>query len=89
LKTPVNAKALAELLPRLAPELFAKAGTVGAVHSPHFAIQDEETLLILGDFDGEFSELVAALAKAAGPVFDDIFCSTAATCPFVRAPPKS
>jgi hypothetical protein len=73
LKTPVDAEALAELLPRLVPELFAEAGTLGAVHSSRFAIQDEETLLFLGDFDGEFPEFVAALAKAAGPAFDDIF----------------
>jgi hypothetical protein len=73
LKRPVDANALAELLPRLAPDLFAEADTRGAVYSSYFAIQDEETLLFLGDFDGEFAEFVAALAKAAGPVFDDIF----------------
>jgi hypothetical protein len=73
LKTPVDAKALAELLPRLVPELFAEADTLGADYSPHFAIQDEDTLLFFGDFDGEFAEFMAALAKAAGPVFDDIF----------------
>jgi hypothetical protein len=73
LKTPVNANALAELLPRLVPELFAGADTLGAVYFPHFAIQDEDTLLYLGDFDGEFAEFMAALAKAAGPVFNDIF----------------
>jgi hypothetical protein len=72
LRTPVDGKALAELLPRLVPELLAGTGTLGAVHSSHFAIQDEETLLFLGDFDGEFPEFIAAVAKAAGPVFDDI-----------------
>jgi hypothetical protein len=30
-------------------------------------------LLFLGDFDGEFGQLMAALAKQAGPVFDAIF----------------
>jgi hypothetical protein len=73
LKTPVDANALAELLPRLPPDLFAGADALGAVYSSYFAVQDEETLLFLGDFDGEFAEFVAVLAKAAGPVFDDIF----------------
>jgi hypothetical protein len=73
LKTPVNANALAELLPRLAPELFAQSDPLGAVYSSHLAIQDEDTLLFLGDFDGECAEFMAALAKAAGPVFDDLF----------------
>jgi hypothetical protein len=72
LKTPVDANALSALLPRLAPELFARADPPGAAYS-YFAIQDEDTLLFLGDFDGEFTEFVAALAKAAGPMFDDIF----------------
>jgi len=33
----------------------------------------DKTLLFLGDFDGEFSQLIAELAKLAGPVFDAIF----------------
>jgi hypothetical protein len=73
LKRPVDANALAELLPRLAPELFAVDDAPGAVYSAHFAIQDEETLLFLGDFNGELPEFMAALAKAAGPMFDDMF----------------
>ena len=36
-------------------------------------VLDEKTLLFLGDFDGEFAELMTDLAKAAGPVFDAIF----------------
>ncbi|HEY2119491.1 MAG TPA: hypothetical protein VGH37_09935 [Candidatus Acidoferrum sp.] len=33
----------------------------------------DKTLLFLGDFDGEFGELMTELAKQAGPVFDAIF----------------
>ena len=35
-----------------------------------FRVLSEKTLLFLGDFDGEFSQLMADFAKLAGPVFD-------------------
>src|SRR6202011_5763987 len=73
LKSPTDAKVLAEQLPPLMPGLFQAADTIGRIHSSRFAILDEKTLLFLGDFDGEFGELMADLAKAAGPVFDAIF----------------
>jgi hypothetical protein len=73
LKTSADAKALAEQLPPLMPELFRVLDTVDTVHSSRFTILDERTLLFLGDFDGEFTVLAADLAKAAGPVFDAIF----------------
>jgi len=77
LRFPLNmredAKALAEQLPPLMPGLFQAADTIGTIHSSRFTILDEKTLLFLGDFDGEFGELMADLAKLAGPVFDAIF----------------
>ena len=77
LRFPLNmradAKALAEQLPPLMPGLFQAADTVGTIHSSRFTILDEKTLLFLGDFDGQFGELMADLAKLAGPVFDAIF----------------
>jgi hypothetical protein len=73
LKTPADAKALAEQLPPMMPGLFLVLDTVGRIYSSRFTILDEKTLLFLGDFDGEFGELMADLAKAAGPVFDAIF----------------
>jgi len=73
LKTPAEAPALAALLPPLMPELFQAADGIGRIHSSRFTVLDEKTLLFLGDFDGEFAELMADLAKAAGPVFDAIF----------------
>jgi hypothetical protein len=73
LKAPADAKVLAEQLPSVMPGLFQAADTIGRVHYSRFAILSERTLLFLGDFDGEFGQLMADLAKLAGPVFDAIF----------------
>jgi hypothetical protein len=73
LKTPSDAKALAEQLPPLMPKIFQAQDAIGTVHYSRFTILSEKTLLFLGDFDGEFSQLMAELAKHAGPVFDAIF----------------
>ena len=43
------------------------------VHYSRFTVLSEKTLLFLGDFDGEFGQLMADLARHAGPVFDAIF----------------
>jgi len=69
-----------EQLPPLMPGLFQAADSIGRIHASRFTILDEKTLLFLGDFDGEFGELMADLAKAAGTVFDAIF-------PHVENPP--
>src|SRR6266699_5268411 len=73
LKSPVDAKLLADQLPPSMPELFRAADAIGTVHYSRFAVLSEKTLLFLGDFDGEFGQLMAALAGQAGPVFDAIF----------------
>jgi len=73
LKTPADAKALADQLPPLMPKLFEAAEAIGTIHYSRFTILSEKTLLFLGDFDGEFNQLMAALANQAGPVFDAIF----------------
>src|SRR5271170_1865897 len=73
LKAPADAKALAEQLPPLMPALFKAEDAIGTVHYSRFTILSEKTLLFLGDFDGAFGDLMAALAKSAGPVFDAIF----------------
>ena len=73
LDAPADSKALAEQLPTLMPALFSALDTNGTVHASRFTILDEKTLLILGDFDGEFGPLMTDLAKGAGPVFDAIF----------------
>jgi hypothetical protein len=73
LKTPKDAKVLAEQLPPLMPQLFQAADGIGTIHYSRFTVLSEKTLLFLGDFDGEFGELMSDLARHAGPVFDAIF----------------
>src|SRR5882762_11073021 len=73
LKSPAEAKVLAEQLPLLMPGFFQVQDAIGTIHYSRFTVLSEKTLLFLGDFDGEFSQLMADLAKHAGPVFDAIF----------------
>ena len=73
LKSPLDAKLLAEQLPTLMPELFRANDAIGTVHYSRFTVLSEKTLLFLGDFDGGFGQLMADLAKRAGSVFDAIF----------------
>ena len=55
------------------PQLFQAQDTIGTVHYSRFTVLSEKTLLFLGDFDGEFGQLMTDLASHAGPVFDAIF----------------
>jgi hypothetical protein len=73
LKSPADAKAVAEELPPLMPGFLKAADAIGTIHYSRFTVLSEKTLLFLGDFDGEFSRLMADLANAAGPVFDAVF----------------
>jgi hypothetical protein len=73
LKAPEDAKAISEQLPLLMPEMFKAQDSLGTIHYSRFTVLSDKTLLFLGDFDGEFSQLMADLAKASGPVFDAIF----------------
>ena len=70
LKSPADTKALAEELPPLMPALFRAEDAIGTVHYSRFTVLSEKTLLFLGDFDGEFGQLMLDLARHAGPVFD-------------------
>jgi hypothetical protein len=72
LKAPADAAALASSLPPLMPKFFEAADRVGTIHYSRFTVLSEKTLLLLGDFDGEFAELMTDLAREAGPVFDAI-----------------
>ena len=73
IKSPADAKALAEQLPPMMPQLFQAQDAIGTVHYSRFTVLSEKTLLFLGDFDGEFGQLMTDLASHAGPVFDAIF----------------
>jgi hypothetical protein len=72
LKSPADAKAIAEELPPLMPGLFKAEDAIGTIYSSRFTVLNDKTLLFLGDFDGEFGPLIADLAKNAGSVFDAI-----------------
>ena len=73
LKAPADAMALSEQLPPLMPQMFKAQDAIGTIHYSRFTVLSDKTLLFLGDFDGEFTQLMADLAKASGPVFDAIF----------------
>jgi len=73
LKTPADAKSIAEQLPPLVPTMFKAEDSLGTMHYSRFTVLSDKTLLFLGDFDGEFAQLMADLAKTAGPIFDAIF----------------
>lgn len=73
LKAPADAKSLSEQLPSLMPEMFKAQDSLGTIHYSRFTVLSDKTLLFLGDFDGEFAQLMADLAKTAGPIFDAIF----------------
>jgi hypothetical protein len=73
LKSPADAKALSEELPPMMPGLFQAEDVIGTIHYSRFTVLSDKTLLFLGDFDEKFSQLMADLAKHAGPVFDAIF----------------
>jgi hypothetical protein len=73
LKSPADAKAIAEELPPLMRGLFKAEDTIGTIHYSRFTALSDKTFLFLGDFDGQFGPFMADLAKHSGPVFDSIF----------------
>jgi hypothetical protein len=73
LKLPGDAKVLAAQLPSIVPVLVQAADSIGRIHYSRFTVLSEKTLLFIGDFDGEFGQLMADLAAHAGAVFDAIF----------------
>jgi hypothetical protein len=82
LKQPSDPKALSDQLASMMPALFKVEDSIGTIHYSRFTVLSERTLLFLGDFDGEFGQLMTELAKSAGPVFDAIFAH-------VDAPPAT
>jgi hypothetical protein len=72
LESPADAKALAQELPPMMPDLFRAEDAIGTVHYSRFTVLSDRTLLFLADFDGEFGPLMVELAKRAGSVFDTV-----------------
>ena len=73
MKSSADARAAADMLPSMMPDFFQALEAIGTVHYSRFTLLNDKTLLYLADFDGEFSELMRALAVHAGPIFDAIF----------------
>jgi hypothetical protein len=67
-----DAKLLSDRLTTMMPALFKAEDSIGTIHYSRFTLLSERTLLFLGDFDGEFGQLMSELAMSAGPVFDAI-----------------
>jgi hypothetical protein len=63
LKSAADAKAIAEQLPPLMPEFLKVEDTIGTIHSSRFTVLNENTLIFIGDFDGEIGPLMTELAK--------------------------
>jgi hypothetical protein len=85
IKTAADAEALKQSMPPLMPGLFAAADAIGTIHYARFTVLSDRTLLFLGDFDGEFGELMNQLALRAGPVFDAVFAHVEAAPPLPSA----
>jgi hypothetical protein len=73
LKSPADAEEVAQTLTPLLPDLFRAEDAIGTTHYSRFTVLSDKTLLFLGDFDGQFGQLMGDLAAKAGPVFDAIF----------------
>lgn len=73
LKSPSDAKWVAEQLPAFMPQMFAANDVIGTIHYSRFTLLSEKTLLFLGDFDGDLTQLLTDFAAHSGPVFDAIF----------------
>jgi hypothetical protein len=72
LKSPADAKAVSEELPPLMTDLFKVEDAIGTVHYSRFTVL-RDRLFFLGDFDGEFGQLMTDFATHSGSLFDTIF----------------
>ena len=65
-RSPTDADVLPPKLTSLMPDMFRAEDAIGTVHYSRFTVLSEKTLLFLGDFDGEFGQLMLDLATQAG-----------------------
>ena len=70
---PAHAKALAEELPALTPDLAKAQDDLGTVHFSRFMLVGDQKLLFLSDIDGEDAAHIERLVERAGPLFEAIF----------------
>jgi hypothetical protein len=81
LKSNVDAKELEGRMSSMTPTFFQSIDTIGTIHYSRFTVLSEKTLLFLGDFDGEFTQLMNDLATSTGPFFETIFEDVEASPP--------
>ena len=72
IESPADAKALAEELPALMPDLAKAQDDLGTVHFSRFMLVGDQKLLFLSDIDGEGAQHIERLVEAAGFMFDAI-----------------
>jgi hypothetical protein len=73
MKSSEDGLALKKILPVLMPTFFTAADAMGTIHYSRFTFLSDNELLLLGDYDGVYDDLMGNLAKSAGSVFDEIF----------------
>jgi hypothetical protein len=73
IKSPQDAKELADKLPSLTSQLPQALDAMGTVHYSRFTLLSDKTLLLLANFDGELEPLLREIAQRLGPLFDTIF----------------
>jgi hypothetical protein len=73
LKSPDDAKALADKLPSLASQLSPALEAIGTVHYSRLIVLSDKTLLLLANFDDELEPLFGEFAERLGALFDTIF----------------
>jgi hypothetical protein len=73
IKSPAESATIKQLLPSLMPEFFKAADAISTIHYSRFTFLSADELLFLGDYDGDFGQLMTNLARLSGPAFDKIF----------------
>ena len=71
--SPTSARALAEELPAVMPELAQVQDELGTVHFSRFMLVGDQKLVFLSDIDGESEQHIDRLVERAGPVLELIF----------------
>lgn len=72
-RSAADADALAALLPGMMPAFFKAQDATGKVHFSRFVLLPDHVLVFIADIDGDGEDVLEALAKSSGAVFDAIF----------------
>jgi hypothetical protein len=72
IKSPADAKAIAEELPPLMADFARVQDAIGTVHYSRFLPWNDKSLIFLADIDGDVEKLYGDFAKSATPVFNAI-----------------